>query len=689
MGADAVDFEKYEQLVSEMPLGKRLPEAVYIHADGLTTLPPALSRMIAAVLETASIEHRWNVIKFAKERRQISLLWYPSFFEEGFPALQSALVVDLETGRSQRRTYAGVNVPILHRKETLLPLGHSAIASAAALTRAAEEVGLFDDPRSIGNRLAWEARLARLRLRVVGHSLVPVDNDDTAGVQIFRHRTALVRHSLSTPMQALWRHGFLCAEQTVFDYGCGRGDDLRALRACGIDAQGWDPHFEPDLPRVEADVVNLGFVLNVIEDPDERREALLGAWKLARQLLVVGVLIGGRTAFERFRLFRDGVLTARGTFQKYFEPTEFRDYLEANLAREPIALAPGIAFVFRNDETEQAFLSRRYSARATAQPTLPRAPKTPSPTVERAPRVARPRPPTKWVQHAELLEAFWETCVTLGRLPEPEEFSRHHEVRTLLGVPATVLRRLIRERGADAIDDATRCRRDDLLVFLALNLFERRRSFATLPPSVRRDVRVFFGSHEAARAAAQAALFSAGDPKAVRDACVEAGRRGLGFLDGHHSLQLHSSLVGHLPPVLRIYVGCAARLYGDLDTADLIKIHIQSGKLSLMTYVDFDEVPLPDLIERVKINLRRQEIQFYSYGTEDMPTQPLYRKSRYIGPSSPHYEEQLAFEGQLDQIKALDLSGFGPSRVVLEALLREAGVTVHGFDLRRTSEGVA
>ncbi|MEZ4405710.1 MAG: hypothetical protein R3A52_04320 [Polyangiales bacterium] len=46
-----------------------------------------------------------------------------------------------------------------------------------------------------------------------------------------RHRTAMARRALSTPMQALWRHGLLDAPRTVFDYGCGRGDDLAALTA--------------------------------------------------------------------------------------------------------------------------------------------------------------------------------------------------------------------------------------------------------------------------------------------------------------------------------------------------------------------------------------------------------------------------------------------------------------------------
>jgi len=148
-------------------------------------------------------------------------------------------------------------------------------------------------------------------------------------------------------MQALWRHGFLDGAHTIFDYGCGRGDDLRALQDRGLQANGWDPHFAADQVKTGADVVNLGFVLNVIEDVEERRAALAGAWALSRRVLAIGVLIGGRTMYERFRLFRDGVMTARGTFQKYYTPAELREYVERELGREPIAMAPGIVFVFR------------------------------------------------------------------------------------------------------------------------------------------------------------------------------------------------------------------------------------------------------------------------------------------------------------------------------------------------------
>lgn len=669
--------------MTELRIGKRLADVVYLHAAALSYLPPELKRIIDQAKGAARANGEWNVVKLCVDESKLSFLWYPRFFEDGFPSLAAATVVDLVTGRTSRRSFGDDNPPVLHRKETLLPPEHPEVAAAAALTREAEEYGLFEQSHDIGHRRAWEARLDRVGLRAEGATLVRRGSQEVGEV-VHRHRTALTRYSLSTPMQSLWRHGFLDGDHTVFDYGCGRGDDLRALRSRGLDAAGWDPHFAAEEPLREADVVNLGFVLNVIEDPRERANALLGAWSLARRVLSIGVLIGGRSVYERCRLFRDGVLTARGTFQKYFTTAELRDYVEGCLGREPVALAPGIVFVFRDDVDEQAFLARRASTRSQSVGAPPSQPRPERPARPERVRVAKVRAPNKWEQHADLVAGFWERCHALGRAPEADEFDQSAELRRALGLPQTVLRNLLDQRGSSAFDDARRRRREDLLVFLALNVFERRRSFGSLPEPLRRDVKAHLGGYQSAQSEAQRLLYSAGSVAVIHDACRHAAAAGMGHLDGDHSLQLHSSLAAALPPVLRVYLGCAARLYGDVETADIVKVHIQSGKVSLMMYDDFDGKPLPELIERVKVNLRRQEISFFEYGTNETPTQPLYLKSRYLSPTHPNYAEQMAFDRRLKELGLFDLSGFGPSRVVFDAVLANASMRVVDFGIEVT-----
>src|SRR5690606_31980514 len=135
----------------------------------------------------------------------------------------------------------------------------------------------------------------------------------TVAPRVERHLTAINRGKLSTPMQLLAQHGFLDGRFSVLDYGCGKGDDVRELEAHGLDVVGWDPVYanEPNLRR--CDLVNLGFVRNVIEDPKERAEALRRAYAYAAKLLIVSVMIGGESVNGQFALFSDGVLTSRKT----------------------------------------------------------------------------------------------------------------------------------------------------------------------------------------------------------------------------------------------------------------------------------------------------------------------------------------------------------------------------------------
>src|SRR5438045_4037142 len=108
---------------------------------------------------------------------------------------------------------------------------------------------------------------------------------------IQRHKTAIRRGDFSRPVKCLLRDGLIHKDASFFDYGCGRGEDIELLAAEGIRCSGWDPAYRPDAPRQEADVVNLGYVLNVIEDPDERFTTLHNAWGLCKQVLAVSAQV--------------------------------------------------------------------------------------------------------------------------------------------------------------------------------------------------------------------------------------------------------------------------------------------------------------------------------------------------------------------------------------------------------------
>jgi DNA phosphorothioation-associated putative methyltransferase len=109
---------------------------------------------------------------------------------------------------------------------------------------------------------------------------------------------------------------------SAFDYGCGRGSDVRHLSRLGLVAHGWDPAFAPHEPQRPADLVNLGFVLNVIEDIQERAAALRSAWVLARRILIVSARLDWEDRALKGRPHLDGRVTAKGTFQKLYRQDE-------------------------------------------------------------------------------------------------------------------------------------------------------------------------------------------------------------------------------------------------------------------------------------------------------------------------------------------------------------------------------
>ncbi|WP_428161683.1 hypothetical protein [Desulfobacter sp.] len=151
-------------------------------------------------------------------------------------------------------------------------------------------------------------------------------------------------------------------------------------------------------------------------------------------------------------------------------------------------------------------------------------------------------------------------------------------------------------------------------------------------------------------------------------------------MQGEHSWTIHIDYVNRLSPILRTYIGCATQLYGDLFEVDLIKIHMQSNKISLMRYDDFEGKPLPLLMERIKINLRERRIDFYTYGDKFKP-QPLYIKSQYIEDGYRHYDDQVTFDEKLSSFDWLDLNDFGISLSSLMELFEFHKIYLNGFNI--------
>lgn len=60
-------------------------------------------------------------------------------------------------------------------------------------------------------------------------------------------------------------------------------------------------------------------------------------------------------------------------------------------------------------------------------------------------------------------------------------------------------------------------------------------------------------------------------------------------------------------------MGCALQLFGDPGSVDLIRVHLQSGKVTFLIYDDFERSDLPRLVERIKVDMPRLRVDFYNY----------------------------------------------------------------------------
>lgn len=647
--------------VRSLSHGKRLPTATYVYAPTSEWLSPRLRELVDRIRSSLAIGPDFNVVKFSKDFA-ISFLSYPDFLLLPHPVLVQSIRVQLATGKAKKICFAThANPPILHRKECFLPPGHPQKEQFSALTQQEEEAMLYEHPAIIGFKANWDKLVAEKGLGYRGHTLIAVTPSNSEGVNahdkvvpgltrdIYRHRTALSRTTLSKPLRQAIHFGVLKQAMSVFDYGCGLGTDVSHLKAMGFEAHAWDPAYFPTNPQVPADLVNIGYVLNVIEDPAERVEALVGAWTYARRVLLVSTLMRGDEKYNHVERHADGIVTRRNTFQKFFEPNEIHGLIETALDVEAIPLCLGVYVVFRDPCDAQSFLSHR-SRRDIDWGNISR--RLGAPIVRRRPAVE-----ALYAAHKDLLDEFWSRTLELGRLPRAGEFAREQELREVAGSPRTVHRMFVDHYGVDAYEAACRQRKEDLLVYLALANFRKRIPLKHLDERLRIDLDTHFGSYADAQAAGLSLLLSLREAEALQK---EATRLPFGWWDdreGHFTI--HRSLFERLPPSLRVLVECGALLYGNPQEADLIKLHVRSHKLTFLFFDDFDTSPFPELRMRIKIDLPRVQVSVFEY-ERDARQQLLFYKERFVGEDHPKRTKMEQLSKRL-ALLGVDVKEFGPN----------------------------
>ena len=473
---------------------------------------------------------------------------------------------------------------------------------------------------------------------------------------VARHRTAIRRQELSRPLRVAIQDGLILPGRSVFDYGCGQGDDLRHLGSMGIDCLGWDPVFRPESKPSDADIVNLGYVVNVIEDQIERAGALCAAWRCTRKVLVVTARLAGEVDTRDYSNYQDGCLTRLGTFQKFYDQQELRYWIEETLQEAAFAAAPGIFYVFRDAEEREIFALSRYR-RKTAAP--------------------RQRVSDLLVEeHRVLFEHLIDFVSNRGRLPGEEELPRAAELIAACGSIRRAFAIVRRVTGSDQWDEIIRSHSQDLLVYLALGRFPRRPPFGVLPFDLQRDVKAFFGTYRHACELADGLLFSAGDMGQVDEACRAAP---VGKLMPN-ALYIHVSGLAHVPPLLRVYEGCARVLTGTVEDATVIKLHRKEPKVSYLCYPEFDSNAHPELRSSFRVHLQTFHIKQQDFQDSDNPP-ILHRKELFVPAEYPLRSEFAALtKAEEDRGLFADIARIG-TRKLWQELLKRSHVRIDGHRL--------
>ena len=438
---------------------------------------------------------------------------------------------------------------------------------------------------------------------------------------VARHQTAIRRNELSRPIRLAMDAGLLPRDSCVFDYGCGHGDDLRLLREQGYRCCGWDPVLRPRGKKKTSDVVNLGYVVNVIEDTSEREAVLLDAWSYATRLMVVAARHKSEERHARGETHEDGLLTSRNTFQKYYSQDELSGWTQECLGIAPVAAAPGVLFVFREEEDRQSYMASRYRRRAAAP---------------------RPRKSDAlFEQHQGLLLPLMRFYGDRGRLPSNGELSEVNAVFRELGSLKKAFRIIVRVTGEEYWASVRRDRMDDLLVYLALLRFGKRPQLAALPQDIQRDIKDFFSSYARACVEADRLLFSVGDIEAVDRVCASApvGKK------TPTALYIHASALGQLPTALRVYEGCASRYVGNVDGANIVKLHRTKPQVTYLCYPDFDRKAHPVLVGALKVHLQTLDVEYRDFSVSENPPL-LHRKELFV---ASDYAKRDLFESLTNQ----------------------------------------
>lgn len=652
-----------------------------IHRECLASapLPDSHRAMLVEALQALQETHprgRYSVIDYDLQGGRCRFLAFDC--DQPFPEATHSFEYSRESRRVRRIRFRRGSGPVLIDQALILPRWHPYFEAAHRQLRDEESSGLDvlgQKERPAGSE--WVApkpeQWERHKGAPAGHRLCTLDCQGCylalgKGKKSARHKTAICRTELSRPVKNVIRDGLLGSRHSFLDYGCGQGEDCELLDKEGVSVQGWDPVFRPMPEPQPADVVNLGYIINVIENPQERIATLTRAFSLARKLLVVAAYMANGIATKHAHAvpFGDGVLTSRGTFQKLYRQKELRLFIESTLGQKADSADFGVYYVFKDPELRREFIASRASPAAATRST---------PRKKRA---------TGGQLSEEIAAPVIRAAERLGRLPLEEECAELAVARRQAG-GAQALTDLVLKRADPAlIERASEFRRQELLIELAASRLSEhgRPLLRELPKSHQADLRAFFPSYKEACSAADQLLQRLGNSESIDRACQDFG---LGKMLPD-ALYVHVSLVAILPPLLRLLVQCAGNYAaGELpESVSVLKIKRDGHGVTFIESEDFFNVAHPAVMRTTKVKFLQHKVISRDFTESRNPT-IYHRKELFLAPEHEHFERFAALTRQEEEAGLLGLPTIG-RRIQWENLLAERGMKVVGHRLLNIEE---
>jgi DNA phosphorothioation-associated putative methyltransferase len=177
-------------------------------------------------------------------------------------------------------------------------------------------------------------------------------------------------------------------------------------------------------------------------------------------------------------------MTSRGTFQHFYNHSDFGEWIEGHLGVTPIAAAPGTFLVFRKAGQREQYLARKYSVRI------------PVPHFRKSDKM--------FLENRDALEPLITFFIRHGRLPKSSELNNAEMITEIFGSIGRAFRVIEVVTDHNEWSGIAERRRIDIYVFLALRLLDGEYRMSDLDESMRTDVRAHHGSFAAALTPAKA-----------------------------------------------------------------------------------------------------------------------------------------------------------------------------------------